>query len=108
MQNPKILLLDEPTKHLDVKNKVKVLSVAKNLAVKDKIGVIMTVHDPNEAIMFSDVILLINKGKIVDSVSPDKITEEKLRKIYDIPFKILREGEIKAVLPVPEFTNNLH
>ena len=58
IQQPRILLLDEPTSHLDLKNKIVVLKVLKEIA-KDGIAVVMSEHDPNLASIFSDKVLLM-------------------------------------------------
>jgi len=99
MQNPKLLLLDEPVAHLDIKNKVKVLSMVKKIAEKMKIAVLMTIHDPNDAIRFSHNIALMKEGKIIDYGYPDKvINEESLQEIYNMPFIILNQDNHKIVM----------
>jgi len=99
MQNPKLLLLDEPAAHLDIRNKVKVLSMVKKVAEKLKIAVLMTIHDPNDAIRFSHNIALMKEGKIIDYGYPDKvINAENLREIYNMPFIILNQDNHKIVM----------
>ena len=99
MQNPKLLLLDEPAAHLDIKNKVKVLSMVKKVAEKLKIAVLMTIHDPNDAIRFSHNIALMKEGKIIDYGYPDKvINAENLQEIYNMPFIILNQDNHKIVM----------
>jgi len=99
MQKPKALLLDEPTKYLDVRNKVKVLTMVRRLAYEKKLTIFMTLHDPNDAIIFSDRIVLIDNGEIKKSLPSEKITEDDLRKVYGIPFKVIKMEISKQSCP---------
>ena len=70
-QEPDFLLLDEPTSFLDLKNQIHVLKTIINLARTRDITVLMTLHEPNHALLFSDEIILLRKlqrlenGKII-------------------------------------------
>ncbi|WP_299976630.1 ABC transporter ATP-binding protein [Desulfobacula sp.] len=99
MQEPKILLLDEPVAHLDIKNKVKVLTIVRDIAREKNLTVLMSLHDPNDAIKFSHKIVLIKDGTIIDYGSVEKIIDEKnLKKIYDIEFDILGTDTEKVIM----------
>lgn len=58
-QEPDFLLLDEPTSFLDLKNQIHVLKTIINLAKTRNITVLMTLHEPNHALLFSDEIILL-------------------------------------------------
>ncbi len=60
-QEPDFLLLDEPTSFLDLKNQIHVLKTIINLARIRNITVLMTLHEPNHALLFSDEIILLRK-----------------------------------------------
>lgn len=60
-QEPDFLLLDEPTSFLDLKNQIHVLKTIINLARVRNITVLMTLHEPNHALLFSDEIILLRK-----------------------------------------------
>jgi iron complex transport system ATP-binding protein len=60
-QEPDFLLLDEPTSFLDLKNQIHVLKTIINLAKTRNITVLMTLHEPNHALLFSDEIILLRK-----------------------------------------------
>jgi len=82
-QEPKILLLDEPTSHLDFRFQVKVLRMLRRLR-EDKL-IIATFHDLNLAARFSRKLLLINKGEVVAFGRPDAVlTSDNLRLAYKI------------------------
>ena len=100
-QEPKVILLDEPTAHLDFKNQFKVLKVIKNVARERDVAVIMSLHDPNLAYLFSDVVALMKDGRIIACSNPDNvITRENIRSVYGIDAEIVDNGRGKLVLPL--------
>lgn len=87
-QQPKMLLLDEPTSHLDFKNQTLILKLVRKLA-KDGLGVIMTSHFPDQALTYSGRIALMHNGSIIALGNPEEvITEANMGKIYGIDVKI--------------------
>jgi iron complex transport system ATP-binding protein len=87
-QQPKMLLLDEPTSHLDFKNQNLILRLVRKLA-KGGLSVIMTSHFPDHALAYSGQIALMNKGAFIAQGSPNEIvTEENLKQTYGIDVKI--------------------
>ena len=102
-QQPQVLLLDEPTAHLDFKNKILVLKTVRSLAKKEGLAVVMSLHDPNLASMFSDKVYLISKGIVVDRGEPSKvITRDNLEKVYGVNVEVIEQNGIKFVVPVLE------
>lgn len=107
-QQPEVVLLDEPTSHLDFKNQTLILRMINRLA-KQGISVMMSSHLPNHAILFSSKVALMCRGAILAAGHPDHIiTEENLREIYGIEVRIFtgRDGaggnEIKFCMPALE------
>lgn len=83
-QDPKILIMDEPTSNLDYGNQVRVLEHIKKLKERD-IGIIMTSHFPNHAFMASTKVLVMDKGNEFYIGEPSEVvTSELLKKIYNI------------------------
>lgn len=60
-QEPSYLLLDEPTSSLDFRNQYRVLRMISRIAGSQNVTVVMTLHDPNHAMMFSDEVVLLRK-----------------------------------------------
>jgi iron complex transport system ATP-binding protein len=86
IQEPKVLLLDEPNTHLDLHHQVDHLKLLKQLAAEQKISVILASHDINLASAFADHLLLLNNGAIAASGTPYKILwPETLGPIYKLP-----------------------
>jgi iron complex transport system ATP-binding protein len=87
-QQPQILLLDEPTSHLDFRNQSLVLRMVKRLA-KHGLSVIMTSHFPNQAFTFSGQVVLMHNGGFIANGTPQQvITEQNLKTIYGIDCRI--------------------
>jgi len=100
LQRPKVILLDEPTSHLDIKNKVLILKVLKNIT-NEGIIVINSEHDPNLAFMMSDEVLLMNSGKILDYGKTESVlTKANLSTLYGIDIEIIESSGSRYISPV--------
>lgn len=87
-QGSPILLLDEPTAHLDLQNQNRILSLLKKMTAEGATAV-MTTHDPNAAIYAADYFVLMNKGQIAAKGSIEEvITPENLSGIYQTPIRV--------------------
>jgi len=90
-QNTGIIILDEPTAFLDFKNKFLVLNKIRELRDRKNLTVLMTMHDPNQALRFSNRVLLIKKQEVVAMGKPEEVlTPDNLRKLYDIEAELLQ------------------
>jgi iron complex transport system ATP-binding protein len=82
VQKPKILLLDEPTSHLDLGNKGRLLMILSQLAAAG-VTIVFTTHDPDSAAMIADEIILIKFGQVLDAGRLEEVfTSEKLSDVY--------------------------
>lgn len=104
-QEPEVVLLDEPTSHLDFKNQVLVLRIISLLA-KQGLAVLMSTHHPNHALLFSNKVSLMAKDRRLITGKPEQIiNEENLENTYGIKVEIilserLSNGEkIKFCIP---------
>ncbi len=90
VQEPKILLLDEPTSNLDVRHQLDVTELLRTLAEEEGMLVIMISHDINIAAKFSDEIILMHNGTIYAEGTPaEVITEENLKVVYGVDSRIV-------------------
>ena len=64
-QEPKVLLLDEPTSHLDIKYQIEIMELLKRLTAEEKLIVIAVIHDLNLAARYCDRLVLLHNGKII-------------------------------------------
>jgi iron complex transport system ATP-binding protein len=83
-QTPEIIMLDEPVSSLDIQHQIEVLGILKRLNREKKMTVITVLHDLNLASEYSDILMLLMDGKLMDSGSPARvITGENIRKAYN-------------------------
>ncbi len=93
-QEPDVLLLDEPTAHLDLKHQASILRLIKSLATTKNIAILLTMHNINQAAKCADSVALIANGKIQSYGSPaDVYTPENLSKAYDTPVEVITHSE---------------
>ena len=91
-QQPEMILLDEPTNNLDIKNQLLVLELLSHLTSKDGVSIVMTVHDLNLASMYADRIVMLNRAKVfIDGEPTEVLTEKTVREIYQVNTCITEE-----------------
>ncbi|MBN1191972.1 MAG: ABC transporter ATP-binding protein [Dehalococcoidales bacterium] len=89
VQQPSLLLLDEPTSHLDFGNQIRLLRVVQKLA-STGLPIIMTSHFPDHAFLVSSKVALMQRGKFIDIGLPEKvITDTNLEKVYNIKVRVV-------------------
>lgn len=88
-QQPKILLLDEPTSNLDLYNQHEVLRVVSQIAKSDGISVVVIIHDLNLALRYCDRFLLIQNGYVYKYGDETIITAEAIRDVYHVEAQIV-------------------
>ncbi len=82
-QEPEILLLDEPTVHLDINHQVEILELIKRLNRREGLTVLATMHDLNLAALYFDRLILLNGGQVVANGSPSEVLrEESIRQVF--------------------------
>jgi iron complex transport system ATP-binding protein len=83
VQEPELLLLDEPTSHLDISHQVRILDLIKRLNSELGITVVMILHDLNLAGEYCDKILLLNQGEIHSFGTPHEVlTYNAIEEVY--------------------------
>ena len=103
-QKPDILILDEPTSHLDFGNQIKLLEIIDNLA-RAGLSIIMSSHFPDHAFLSSTKVAIMKNKKFIDFGTPDDVvTEENLKRAYSIDVKLM-ELDDKRKVCVPMKTN---
>src|SRR6266704_1134057 len=100
-QEPKLLLLDEPTSHLDIKYQVETLELVQRLNRERGVTVIAAMHDLNLAARYFPRLLLFQRGIVADAAPADVLEPGVLRRVYGVNVQvgILRGAEHISVLP---------
>ncbi len=88
-QEPEILLLDEPTVHLDINHQVEILELIKRLNRRDSLTVLATMHDLNLAALYFDRLILLDAGQVVASGNPSEVLrEESIRRVFQADVQV--------------------
>ncbi len=88
-QNARILIMDEPTANLDYGNQLRVMERIRSLA-KAGYTVIMSTHDPAQALLFADIAFVLQDGCMLASGPPKEVlTEEMMNKLYGVNVQMM-------------------
>lgn len=110
-QKTQILLLDEPTAHLDISHQMKVLNLIQRLNRENHLTVLLIIHDLNLASEYSDRLILLKHGQLYATGTPeDVLTYENIEKVYDT-MVVTRTNPISGrpfIFPVSESALDAH
>ncbi|HWZ20181.1 MAG TPA: ABC transporter ATP-binding protein [Ktedonobacteraceae bacterium] len=100
-QQPKLLLLDEPTAHLDIKYQIEMLELVQRLNRERGMTVIAALHDLNLAARYFPRLVLFQRGVVADAGPAQVLEPHLLKRVYgiDVQVGILRGAEHLSVLP---------
>jgi iron complex transport system ATP-binding protein len=99
VQEPKVLLLDEPTSNLDLKNQVEILTIIRDIARDHRIAVVMTMHDLNQALRFADSFIFLKDGTVRVHGGNEIVTADIIEEVYGLPVMIGELGGVRWVIP---------
>lgn len=99
VQEPKLLLLDEPTASLDLKNQLEIMRTIRFILANHPVGVIMTMHDLNLALRFVDTFVLLKDGAVHIAGRPCQLTASMISETYGVDVDILWHGQLPLVVP---------
>lgn len=98
-QSPDVFLLDEPTTFLDPKHEVEVMELCRKLAGEKGKTVIVTLHNLEMAVKYSDEMVFLKKGEVAAAGPPDRVLNETLlADVYDLPMTIVPFDGRKLIL----------
>ena len=101
-QKCQLLLMDEPTAHLDLSNQHRILEIVSQLGDRG-LSFIISSHSPNNALAYADRVLLLAGGKVTAYGSPEAtLTEPKLSAIYGIRTEVITNGDGKPLAVVTQ------
>ncbi len=91
-QEPDILILDEPTSTLDLKNQLDVMELLALLSKEEKLSMIISIHDLSLASMFSDQIMMLKDRHLVAAgASRHILTEKNIRDVYGVDCSVITD-----------------
>jgi len=99
-QEPDILLMDEPTSSLDLKNQIEVLTLIRQISIDQGIALVVAMHDLNLALRFADRFLLLKDNTIFAAGGPEIMTPENIETVYGIRVMIASHNGSRVVIPL--------
>lgn len=100
VQQPKVILLDEPTSSLDLSNQHMIMHLIRNIVKKNHMAAVMIIHDLNLAIRHSDKFIMMKEGKVYSAGSHEIITPENIKAVYNIEAYVESVRGIPVVIPI--------
>jgi iron complex transport system ATP-binding protein len=104
-QEPGIMLLDEPTSNLDLKNQLEVMETVKRAVAERGIAAMMAIHDLNLALRFSNKFMLLKDGAVFACGGPEVISTETIESVYGVRVAIETLDDRKVVVPLRSLDN---
>ena len=108
VQEPTVLLLDEPTSSLDLKNRLEILRMIRHVAREHEMAAVMTLHDINLGFRFADRFLFLKHGRVFAEAPPDQVNADTVEAVYGVEVEILRHGGQTVVVPRLSDTDREH
>lgn len=100
-QEPEMFLFDEPICFLDVQNQLSIMEMARDMVQQKNKLAIMVVHDLNLALRYSDRILLLQNGNVVDQgVSTEVLNHKNIEAVYGVTVKMIKEETGNYLIPL--------
>lgn len=101
-QEPRILLLDEPTTFLDISHQLEVMMLLQRLNAETDLSIVMVLHDLNQAARFSHRLIALRDGEIYAAGSPDEVmTDTMLREVFEVEGVVDRDPTTQTPVFTP-------
>lgn len=97
-QQPKVLLLDEPTSSLDIQNQYQVLQIVRDICHGQNLTAVVVIHDLNLALRFCDRFLLIRNGRVYACGGKEVLTRQALLDVYHVNAQVVDVAGQSVVL----------
>lgn len=98
-QEPHVLVLDEPTSNLDLRNQHRLMAMIQGIVGSNRMAAVFTLHDINLSIRYSNKLILMKDGTIHAAGGREIITPENIRAVYDIDVHVGQLNGIPYVVP---------
>jgi len=96
-QTPEIILLDEPTLHLDINHQFELLDLVRKLSAEERLTVVIVSHDLPMVVKYCDRIVLIHDNKVHALGTPEEVlTTENMRTVFNIEAVLVYDDVLKA------------
>lgn len=99
VQDPKVMLLDEPTSSLDLKNQPAIMKLVRDIVKGHSMSCVVSMHDLNTAFRYCDSFLFLRNGRIAAAAERKMLTREIIESVYDVKINLEWYGEFPVVIP---------
>jgi iron complex transport system ATP-binding protein len=99
VQEPSLILLDEPTSSLDLRNQVDVLNMVRHVVHEHKVAAVMTMHDLNAALRYADKCIFLKNGRIFYAGATNDVDANIIEAVYGLPVELYRTSGRLLVMP---------
>lgn len=103
-QRPKVLLLDEPTSNLDLRNQYETLELVRQETKRNGACAVVVLHDLNLALRFCDRYLFVKDRSVHSYGGPEIVNENTIKEVYDVSVAVETVRGIPIVVPLPKRT----
>lgn len=99
-QEPQVLLMDEPTSSLDLKNQLEVLKLIRQITRERGIAAVVALHDLNLALRFADRFVLLKEKRVFAAGGAEVMTAETIEAVYAVPVAMTSYNGNRFVIPL--------
>lgn len=99
-QSPRVIFFDEPTNSLDISNQHNLMSKISSLIHSGTMAAVMTMHDINLALRYSDKFLMLKNGSVQASGGRSIVNPETIKAVYNMDAQVVEAGGYPIVVPV--------
>jgi len=99
-QTPSVLLLDEPTSNLDLKNQLEVMGLIRDIVAAEGLSAIIAIHDLNLAVRFGDSFLMLKEHRVHAAAARETLTSKMIREVYGVEVMLRDIDGRRVVVPV--------
>ncbi len=99
-QEPKVLLLDEPTSNLDIRNQFEVMTMIRKIVQERELSAVVSIHDLNLAFRFADRFLMMRHHKVYRFIDKKDASPEMIREVYGIDVSLAEIEGHPVVVPL--------
>ncbi len=106
VQQTDLMLLDEPTASLDLKNQTHILSLIRHIIKDHNMAAVMTMHDLNTALRYADKYIFLKDHTIYSAGDICDITPEMIKAVYDVRVDIMNHKGVPIVIPIEDLPDS--
>jgi len=99
VQETGVILLDEPTSSLDMKNQEEILELIERVVKEHQVAAVMTMHDLNTALRYADDYIFLKKGCIFDMGPIQRVSPAMVSEVYGISVEIIHHKGYPVIIP---------